>query len=97
MIPSVCVCVWIFYQTFGHVGGKTLLVVFSSSGMSPGRCTLEPGYEQVISENRPPFFDMNCKQKHQLEEPDLYSLLTFQCLEKESFLVQYILKTLRKG
>lgn len=28
---------------------------------------------------------MNCKQKHQLEEPDLYSLLTFQCLEKESF------------
>lgn len=89
---------WIFNQTFGHVGGKTLLMVFSSSAMSPDRCRLKSGYEQVISENRrPPFFNMNCKQMHQLEEPDLYSLLTFQCLEKESFFGPIHFQNTQKG
>lgn len=32
---------------------------------------------------------MDCKQKYQLEESDLYSLLTFQCLEKESYFWSY--------
>lgn len=36
-----------------------------------------------------PFLNMNCKQKYQLEKSDLYSLLTFQCLEKESYFWSY--------
>lgn len=46
--------VLIFYQTFGHVDSKPLLIVFPPSGISPNRSALEAGYDQGICGNRPP-------------------------------------------